>query len=91
MMEDVLLKIADRIVRLDEASLTSLWEKYRARVEQIEPSREWEKAVIVFFIINAVRAKNAILNEHIKDKNATSPPPSTRQGKLRLIKKPQGK
>ncbi|MCX7982406.1 MAG: hypothetical protein N2572_05815 [Syntrophales bacterium] len=85
MIEDVLLKIADKIVRLDEASLASLWNKYRERVENVELSRDWEKAVIVFFIINAVRAKNEILNEYIQEKNKS---PRERKPNLRLIKPP---
>lgn len=86
MIEDVLLKMADRIARLDEASLVSLWNKYRERVENVELSRDWEKAVIVFFIINAVRAKNEILNEHIQEKNRS---PQEKKPKLRLIKPPR--
>lgn len=85
MIEETLLKMADRIVRLDEASLASLWQKYRKRVENVELSREWEKAVIVFFIINAVRAKNEILNEYIQEKNKS---PREKKPKLRLIKPP---
>jgi len=87
MIEDTILKIAEKIVRLDEASLCALWEKYRERVEKVEPNREWEKCVIVFFIINAVRAKNEILNEYIKEKN--KPASSQKKANLRLIK-PQG-
>lgn len=65
MLESALDKLAERILGLDEASLTSLWEKYKRRMEHFEPSKEWEKAVIIFFIINAVRAKNHIFNEQI--------------------------
>jgi len=86
-IEDILLKIADKIVRLDEASLSSLWDKYRQRVENVEVSREWEKAVIIFFIINAVRAKNEILNEYIQEKNKSAP--HEKKPNLRLIKTPR--
>jgi hypothetical protein len=63
-------RIADRILALDEASLAGLWEKYKARMENFDASREWEKAVIVFFIINAVRVKNQIFNERIMRRQA---------------------
>ena len=60
MIESSLDRLAQQILGLDEASLSSLWEKYKKRMEHFEPSQEWEKAVIIFFIINAVRAKNHI-------------------------------
>ncbi|MDD5170200.1 MAG: hypothetical protein PHN75_15395, partial [Syntrophales bacterium] len=65
MLEQTLNKMADVILHLDEASLVSLWEKYRARMEQVDINTDWEKSVIIFFIINAVRSKNQLLNDHI--------------------------
>ena len=62
-LENSLNKIAENILHLDEDSLTSLWDKYKNKMEQFSTSPEWEKAVIIFSIINAVRAKNAIFNE----------------------------
>jgi len=52
----------------------------------VEPTREWERAVVVFFLINAIRAKNAILNDYIKEKSKASPSPSSPKASLRLIK-----
>jgi hypothetical protein len=88
-LEQTLLKIADGILNLDEASLVSLWEKYRQRMEQADTSRDWERSVIVFFIINAVRAKNQIFNEQLLNKSINQPEPTTikkRKTTLRLIK-----
>ena len=65
MIEDRLNSIAEKILALDEASLTGLWQKYREKMERFDASKEWEKSVIVFFIINAVRVKNQIFNEQI--------------------------
>ncbi|HRR39603.1 MAG TPA: hypothetical protein P5244_00130 [Syntrophales bacterium] len=65
MIESTLEKIAERILALDEASLASLWSTYKKRMEDFDFSREWEKSVIVFFIINAVRAKNQIFNDKL--------------------------
>jgi len=73
MLESALDRLAERILSLDEASLTSLLEKYKARMEHFEPSKEWEKAVIIFFIINAVRAKNHIFNEQVIRQHETGP------------------
>lgn len=89
MMESSLDKLAERILSLDEASLTSLWEKYKLKMEKFEATKEWEKSVIIFFIINSVRVKNHIFNEQIinlqKKDNAAA---KTTPGKpdLRLVK-----
>jgi hypothetical protein len=88
MLESSLEKLAQQILAFDEASLASLWGKYRQRMEQFEPTKEWEKAVIIFFIINAVRAKNHIFHEQImKQKQQAEPekPPKVKPV-LRLVK-----
>ena len=90
-LEKSLEKIAETILHIDEASLTSLWASYKRKAEQFSQSHEWEKAVIIFSIINAVRAKNAIFNENILKKNdpkQTGTTPKTPKGKhyLKLIK-----
>lgn len=91
MLESTLDKMAEKILGLDEASLSSLLEKYKIRMEQFDTSKEWEKSVIIFFIINSVRAKNHIFNEKIlmmqktQEKPQTQPPKS-RKPDLRLVK-----
>ncbi|MBW2649307.1 MAG: hypothetical protein JRC53_05795 [Deltaproteobacteria bacterium] len=65
MIEKTLGNIAEKILALDEASLNSLWEKYKTRLEQFDTTKEWEKAAIIFFIINSVKVKNKIFNEQI--------------------------
>jgi hypothetical protein len=72
-LESALDKLADSILGLDEASLTALLPTYRQRMEHFEPTRDWEKAVISFFIINAVRAKNHIFNEQIMQRGKSTP------------------
>ena len=71
-LENSLNKIAESILHIDEASLTSLWDKYKNKVEQFSNSSEWEKAVIIFSLINAVRAKNAIINENLLKNNSSN-------------------
>lgn len=71
-LEKTLNKIAENILHFDEASLTSLWTQYKNKVENFSPSAEWEKAVIIFSIINAVRAKNAIFNENLLHKKSSA-------------------
>lgn len=65
MLESALEKLAETILNLDEASLTSLWDKYKKKMENFDTTRKWEQAVIIFFIINSVRVKNHIFNENI--------------------------
>jgi hypothetical protein len=65
MVEDALKIIADKILDLDEASLVELIPKYRHRMENFEPSREWEASVLIYFIINGFRVKNAQFNERV--------------------------
>jgi hypothetical protein len=89
-LENSLNKIAENILHIDEASLTSLWGKYKNKVEQFSPSPEWQKAIIIFSIINAVRAKNTIFNEKLLNNKAPvkTAPPEKPQGKphLKLVK-----
>jgi hypothetical protein len=75
-MKTILSHIADRILSLDEASLTGLWQHYKDRMEQFDTSREWEKSVIIFFIINSVRVKNEIFNEQIVNFHSNKQSPS---------------
>jgi len=89
-LEESLNKIAENILYLDEASLASLWEKYKAKMENFSFSPEWEKAVVIFSIINAIRVKNAVFNEQMLKKQSVEdiPPPPKKTGKptLRLVK-----
>jgi hypothetical protein len=56
-------------------------------MEHFEPTKEWERAVIIFFIINAVRAKNHIFNEQLLRHQEIRPEKKTK-GKpdLHLVK-----
>ncbi|MBM4341006.1 MAG: hypothetical protein FJ110_15855 [Deltaproteobacteria bacterium] len=64
-MEKALEKLAEQILSFDEASLSSLREKYRLRIEQFDGTKNWERAVIIYSIINAVSLKNNLFNENI--------------------------
>jgi len=88
-LETSLNKIAENILCLDEASLTNLWDKYKAKMEQFSYSPEWEKSVIIFSIINSIRVKNAIFNEQLLNKvSGEGSPSKKKQGKpyLKLVK-----
>ena len=64
-MERALEKLAEQILSFDEASLAHLREKYRLRIERFDGTKDWEKAVIVYCIINAVSMKNTLFNENV--------------------------
>jgi len=77
-MEKALEKLAEQILGFDEASLAGLREKYRLRIEHFDGTREWEKAVIVFCIINAMSMKNTLFNENVmKQKKGTVEKPAS--------------
>ena len=63
-MEKLLLKMAEQLDSLDEASLMYLWNKYAQQVYQFEPTRAWERAALVFCLIQAKHMKNQLFNYH---------------------------
>ena len=75
-MERALEKLAEQILSFDEASLTHLREKYRLRIEHFDGTKDWEKSVIIYCMINAVSMKNTLFNENVlkrtKDKERRS-------------------
>ena len=75
-MDKALEKLAEQILSFDEASLAHLREKYRLRIENFDGTKDWEKAVIIYCIINAVSMKNTLFNENVlkktKDKEGRS-------------------
>ena len=85
-MEKVLEKLAEQILSFDEASLVHLREKYRLRIEHFDGTKEWEKAVIVYCLINAVSLKNTLFNENIlkREKEKKEGPYKKRPGLKRV-------
>jgi hypothetical protein len=84
-MEKALQKLAEQILAFDEASLASLREKYRLRIEQFDGTKDWERAVIIYSIINAVSLKNNLFNENIlKRKKGVEKAISRRPGLKRV-------
>lgn len=89
MFEKSLERLAEQILSLDEASLAGLWDKYKDRMENFDTSRDWEKSVIIFFIINAVRVKNKIFNEQLleaRDDSQSAKKPGSDVPYLKRIK-----
>ena len=90
MIEKGLNKIADQILAFDEASLRNLRGKYLARMNDFDTSKEWERSVIVYFIINSVMTKNALFNQNVLDgkgkkKKQQQQQQKKKSGRLRVI------
>jgi hypothetical protein len=83
-MEKVLEKLAEQLLAYDEASLANLREKYRSRIEQFDGTKDWEKAVIVYCMINAISLKNTLFNENMLKKRKGKEKPSPLSGRPRL-------
>ena len=94
MLEKALDKIAGQIIALDEASLTQLRKEYLNKLFDFKPTKEWEKAVIIYFIISGVIAKNNLFNHHIlegqKGETPKEPedkgPKGKKSGRLKVVK-----
>ena len=84
-IEQVLLGLADRILDIDEASMASLQEKYLKKVADFSPSRDWERSIIVYFMISSVRVKNKIFNDRVKG-NIQKDPVKPSKNLFRVIK-----
>jgi len=63
-MEQMLLNLARQLDAIDEESLMSLWEVYAQKVDNFEPTKRWEEAVLVFSLIQAKHWKNQLFNHH---------------------------
>ena len=86
-MEKGLEKLAEQILSFDEASLAHLREKYRLRIGHFDGSRDWERAVIIYCIINAVSLKNTLFNENVlKRKKEKEGKPSKDHPRLKRVK-----
>ncbi len=86
-MEKALERVADQVLSFDEASLSSLREKYRLKIEHFDGTKDWEKAVIIYCIINAVSLKNTLFNENLlKGKQKKEPKPVRDRPGLKRVK-----
>ncbi len=74
-MEKMLQRIASQLAAYDEASLLSLWDKYRREVETFQPTRQWEESVLILCLLQSVRWKNQLFNSKwMEQRTADSPP-----------------
>lgn len=85
MIEKALNKIAEQILAFDEASLRSLRSKYLSRMGDFDASREWEKAVIIYFIINSIITKNALFNQNVLAGKGKKERKKGRRGGLKVV------
>jgi hypothetical protein len=85
-MEKALERLAEQILSFDEASLSSLREKYRLKIEHFDGTKDWEKSVIIYCIINAVSVKNSLFNENVlkRKREKGGKPPESHAGLKRV-------
>jgi len=82
MIAEAIERLADRVLAYEEPDLSELLNHFKSRMEQLEVSPAWERAVIAYFLINGIRVKNAL-----KRGNMHKPEPQTGdRPKLRLVK-----
>ena len=72
MIPEVLEKIADNVLSLDESDLINLLDHYKDRMSQGEPTRAWERAVIAYFLLNGIRIKNTLKKGKLRRHDQTS-------------------
>ncbi len=61
-MENLLRSIAQKLIHLDEASLSRLWDIYYQKTKHFMPTQEWEIDFLVFTLIQAIKWKNRVFN-----------------------------
>ncbi len=66
-VEKMLQKLAGQLASVDEASLMNLWESYYKRVSQFQPTRTWERDLLILGMIQTVRWKNQLFNSKWKE------------------------
>ncbi len=61
--------------------------KYRLKIEHFDGTKDWEKAVIIYCLINAVSLKNILFNENVlKRKKEMEEKPSKGYPRLKRVK-----
>lgn len=82
--------LAAAILSLDEEDLAAQLNHYKKIMEDFQPTKEWEKAVIAFFLINGVKIKNNLLQAQIQRQQNLprfcQPDLPVRNRRLRLVK-----
>lgn len=69
MVREIIDRLADQILTLENSDLTPILHYYKQRMADFQPTPEWERAVIGFFIINAIRVKNNLLQGNLLKQN----------------------
>ncbi len=85
-MEKALERVAEQVLSFVEASLSNLREKYRLKIQHFDGTKDWEKAVIIYCIINAVSLKNTLFNENLlkRERKKERKPPRDHPGLKRV-------
>ena len=81
-MREMLDHLSDQILDLDAKELNELLPEMQARMEDCDNTLEWERSVITFFLINAVRFKCSMASKMA----STNCPEANGRPHLRLVK-----
>jgi hypothetical protein len=82
-VKEMLDHLADQILDMDGSELNEFLPKMQARMEDCDLSRDWERSVITFFLINAVRFK---CSQASKQQQIECPRAPGERPRLRLVK-----
>jgi hypothetical protein len=74
-------QLADQVLDMDAQELKALLPQIQARMDQLDHTREWERSVVAFFIINALRVKDNLAHQ-----GQRPAPPRQEGARLRLVK-----
>lgn len=80
-MKDKLNQLAEQFLDLDACELIRLLPDIQQRMQHCDHSPEWERSVVAFFLINAMRFKN---NAAMRCNQAASM--AEERPRLRLVK-----
>jgi len=89
MIQETVEDLAATILSLDEEDLAEQLAHYKEIMEDFDPTPEWEKAVIAFFLINGVRVKNNLLHAQSHSKHLLrfrQSDSSFKEKRLRVVK-----
>lgn len=81
--------LAAAILNLNEEDLAAQLNHYKKIMEDFQPTKEWEKAVIAFFLINGVKIKNNLLQAQVHKQTLPrfcQPDSPKRTRRLRIVK-----
>ncbi len=79
-MKEILDHLSDQFLELESCDVIELLPDIQKRMEHCDNTREWERSVVSFFLINALRFKDN------SKRNCMAPSALEERPKLRVVK-----